>query len=89
MNIAMWILAGGVLGWIGFAYFKANEQRGGIISVIIGMCGAFFGGDVLAPMLGAITDAPNDFSPFSMVMALASATAWLGISDLLSRRFGV
>ncbi|HJQ64103.1 MAG TPA: GlsB/YeaQ/YmgE family stress response membrane protein [Burkholderiales bacterium] len=86
-NIAMWILAGGAVGWAAFAFFKANEQRGRMFSVVIGMFGGFFGGNVLAPMLGAITDRPNDFSPFSLAVALASATAWLVISDLLSRRF--
>ena len=89
MNIAMWILAGGVLGWVGIAYLKLNEQRGTVISIIIGMFGAFFGGNVLAPMLGAVTDTPNDFSLFALTIALASATAFLTISDLLSRRFRV
>lgn len=88
-NIAMWVLAGGALGWIGFACFNANEQRGRMFSVVIGMLGGFFGGNVLAPMLGAITDTPNDFSPFSLAIALASATVWLLISDLLSRRYRV
>lgn len=89
MNIAMWIVAGGVLGWMGFAYLKVNEQRGSVISIIIGMVGGFFGGNVLAPMFGAITDAPNAFSLFSLSIAVASATACLAISNLLSRRFGV
>jgi uncharacterized membrane protein YeaQ/YmgE (transglycosylase-associated protein family) len=89
MNIAMWILAGGVLGWIGYTHLKANEQRGRVISVIIGMLGGFFGGNVLAPMFGAVTDAPNAFSLFSLSIAVASATACLAISNLLSRRFGV
>ena len=89
MNFAMWVLAGGALGWIGFAYMKANEERGMIISVIIGMLGGFFGGNVLAPMLGAGMDTPNDFSMFSLVIAMASATACLAIGNLASKRFGV
>ena len=89
MNIAMWVLAGGVLGWIGYAYLKANEERGMAISVIIGMLGGFLGGKVLAPMLGAVTDAPNDFSLFSMTIALAGAAACLAVGNLLSSRFGV
>lgn len=89
MNIAMWVLAGGVLGWIGFAYMRANQERGMIISVIIGMVGGFFGGNVLAPMLGAVTDTPNDFSLFSMVIAITSAAACLAIGNLVSNRYGV
>lgn len=88
MNIAIWILAGGVLGWASFALLKANE-RGKVGAILVGMFGAFFGGNVLAPMLGAITDTPNDFSAFSLTIALVSATSFLTISNLLSRRFGV
>jgi uncharacterized membrane protein YeaQ/YmgE (transglycosylase-associated protein family) len=89
MNIAMWVLAGGALGWIGFAYMRANEERGMTISVIIGMLGGFFGGTVLAPMLGAPTETPNDFSMYSLVIAIASAAACLAIGNLASKRFGV
>lgn len=89
MNIAMWVLAGGVLGWAGYAYLKANEERGMIFSIIIGMVGGFFGGNVLAPMLGAATDTPNVFSLFALVVAAASAAACLAIGNLLAKRYGV
>jgi len=89
MNIAMWVLAGGALGWIGFAYMKANEDRGMIISVIIGMIGGFFGGNVLAPILGAPTETPNDFNMYSLLIAIASAAACLAIGNMASKRFGV
>lgn len=89
MNITLWILAGGALGWISYAYLKANENRGKAISIIIGMVGGFFGGNVVAPMLGTVTNMPHDFSPFSLVVALASAAVCLTIANLLSNRFGV
>jgi uncharacterized membrane protein YeaQ/YmgE (transglycosylase-associated protein family) len=89
MNIAMWVLAGGVIGWVGFAFMNVNQERGLVISVIIGMVGGFFGGNVLAPMLGAVADTPNDFSLFSMTIAIASAAACLAIGNLVSNRYGV
>lgn len=89
MNIAMWALAGGILGWTGFAYLKVNKDRGMIISIIIGVVGGFFGGNVLAPMLGAASDTPNIFNLFSLVIALASAAGCLAIGDLVSNRLGV
>ena len=39
MNIVMWILAGGALGWAGFRLLGINEQRGTIASIIIGAMG--------------------------------------------------
>jgi len=89
MNIAMWVLAGGVIGWAGYTLLKVNEERGMVISIIIGMVGGFFGGNVLAPILGAVADAPNDFSLFSMTIAMASAAGCLAIGNLVSNRYGV
>jgi uncharacterized membrane protein YeaQ/YmgE (transglycosylase-associated protein family) len=89
MNIATWILAGGIIGWIGFAYFKFNPRRGMIISVIIGISGAVLGGDLLAPLLSAAMASPGDFNPLSLFTAAASAAGCLIIGDMVHSRFGV
>ncbi len=52
MNIALWVFAGGLAGWAGFQFIGANENSGMMVSMIIGMIGGFFGGNVLAPMFG-------------------------------------
>ena len=31
MNIAMWVMAGGILGWIGYTLMRINEGRGMVI----------------------------------------------------------
>ena len=89
MNIVLWILAGGVVGWAGFAYLGFNEMRGMIVSIIIGMAGGFVGGNVLAPMLTAVAAVPGDFSLNALIVALASAAACLGIANTVHNRFGV
>jgi uncharacterized membrane protein YeaQ/YmgE (transglycosylase-associated protein family) len=89
MNIAMWVVLGGALGWIGFTILRANAERGMVVSILIGAVGALFGGNVLAPMLGAVADGPNVFSLFTMMIALGSAAGCLAISNLVSNRFGV
>ena len=60
-----------------------------LVSIIIGVVGGFFGGNVLAPMLGAVTDAQNSFNLFSLVVAMASAAGCLAVGNLLSSRYGV
>lgn len=90
MNIAIWILAGGMLGWLGFPFIlRANAKRGALISMIIGAGGGLCGGAVLAPMLGAVKSTPNDLSLFSLGIALASAGGCLIIRELVSSRYGV
>lgn len=89
MNTMIWLLAGSVAGWVGYSYLKFNEGRGMMVSIIIGMVGGFAGGKLLAPMLGAAVSASNEFSPFSMVVAIACAGACLVIGNLVSERYGV
>lgn len=89
MDILVWGLAGGFAGWVAIRYIGANEFRGMIISIIIGMCGGCFGGSVLAPLLGESTPMPDAFNLFALVMALASAAVFLTVSDLISKRFGI
>ncbi len=89
MDVVMWVLAGGFAGWVGFKFIGANEERGMMISMIIGMAGGFFGGNVLAPMLGETAPMPDAISLFALFMALASAAACLTIGDMISKRFNV
>ena len=88
MNVMTWILTGGIAGWVGYSYMKLNVDRGMALSVVIGMLGGFFGGNVVAPMLGAALNTTNDFSLFSMVVALASAVTCLTLGNLISERYG-
>jgi len=89
MNITVWILAGGALGWLGFAVLHANQDRGMRISVIIGMVGGFFGGNVLAPMFSAAAGNANEFNAFALFIASASAAACLTVANILSNLYGV
>ena len=88
MSIALWILCGAAIGWIGFSVFHANARSGLLTSVGIGAIGALAGGMMIAPMLGAVIASENAISPFSLVVALAVATACLIIGNLLTSRVG-
>ena len=89
MNIAMWMLAGGIIGWVGFAYLGFNELRGVSVSTVIGMVGGLLGGKVLAPMFGAAAAVPGDFSMMALMVALAGAAACLAAANMVHNRFGV
>lgn len=89
MKIAMWILAGGVLGWISYALLDFNKARGRVASIMIGMLGGALGGNLLVPMFSTSTDVPGDIGLFSLSIVLGSAAACLALANLLSKRFGV
>lgn len=88
MNMMLWIAAGAVVGWIACAGLKRNASRGVMISIIIGVAGAFFGGDVLAPMIGSVAGEGGAFRPFAMIVAIATAVGFVSISDMVYERYG-
>lgn len=89
MNIPIWIIAGAVLGWIGCLLVNVSDTQRIAGSILIGALGGFVGGNVVAPMLGAATDTPNDFSVFSLIVAMGGAVACLVVGNLLRRRHGI
>jgi len=89
MNIAIWILAGGILGWAGCMYLGFNEARGAVISAIIGAAGGFVGGKLIAPIFLAANSAPADFSMPALFFAAAVASGFLFAGNLVSTRWGV
>lgn len=89
MDILAWVVAGAFAGWVGFKFIGANESRGMMVSMIIGMTGGFLGGHVLAPMLGETAPMADTFSLITLFIALASAALFLTIGDMISKRFNV
>ncbi len=89
MNIGIWMLAGGVLGWIGYTYLGYNQNRSVTASVVIGVAGGLFGGRFVAPLFTAAAAAPGDFSASALFFAIAVATAFLFAGNVLDHRWGV
>ena len=89
MNIVLWILAGGALGWGAFTLLHINEERGTIASIIIGAVGGVIGGQVLAPMMSSAPIVSGNFNIQALFIAVISASACLAIGNMIERRFGV
>lgn len=89
MNIVMWILAGGLLGWIAFAILSYNKERGLKVSVLIGAAGGFVGGKLIAPMFSDAAGVPGAFSGSELFFAMAAAAAFLYVGDLVHNRWSV
>lgn len=89
MNFIMWILAGGILGWVSYSYMGFNEGRGMIASSVIGAIGGVVGGEMIAPMFTAAVAVPGDFSTSALFFAATVAAAFLFAGNLVHHRWGV
>ena len=88
MNLLVWALAGGTIGWVGFTLLNFNEERGVLISMLIGAVGGIFGGQVLAPMLSSAPAIAGTFDFWAFFIAGAAAAACLALGNLVHNRFG-
>ena len=66
-----------------------NEQRGMIVSIILGAIGGVIGGKLVAPMFGAVAAVPGEFSMAGLLVVMTSAVACLLLGNLVHSRFGV
>lgn len=86
MNIILWLIVGGLIGWIASIIMKTNAQQGMFLNVVVGIVGAMIGGFLLSPMLGQGTINQNDFSFGSLVVSLLGAMILLLVVNLFRRR---
>lgn len=85
MNFLIWLLVGGLLGWIASLVMKTNGQQGIILNVVVGIVGALIAGFVIAPMFGTGTINTNDFSVSGLLVSFVGAVILLAIVNLFRR----
>jgi uncharacterized membrane protein YeaQ/YmgE (transglycosylase-associated protein family) len=85
MNFLIWLVVGGLIGWVASMIMKTDAQQGVILNVVVGIVGALLGGWLLAPMLGTGTVNSGDFSLAGLGVSLLGAIVLLAIVNLLRR----
>ena len=85
MNFIIWIVIGGVIGWLASMVMKTDAQQGIFPNIVVGIVGAFLGGWLLAPLFGTGTINSDNFSLSSLLVSFLGAVILLGIVNLLRR----
>lgn len=73
MNLIIWLVVGGVIGWLASLVMKTDAQQGMILNVVVGIVGALLGGWLLSPLLGAGTVNQGDFSILGLLVSFGGA----------------
>ncbi|WP_334185922.1 GlsB/YeaQ/YmgE family stress response membrane protein [Novosphingobium sp.] len=81
MGIIMWLVVGGIIGWLASVIMRTDGQQGIILNIVVGIIGSFIGG--LAFAQGDINNAPLTFLTF--LVSLAGAVILLAIVNLIRR----
>ena len=85
MNLIIWLVVGGLIGWVASMLMRTDGQQGILLNVIVGIVGAFLGGFLLSPLLGAGTVNSGDFSIAGLAVSLLGAVILLAIVNLFRR----
>lgn len=76
MNIVLWIVFGGIVGWLASIIMKTDAEMGIGANIIVGILGALIGGWVVTLFGGPTVDG---FNITSFIVAMLGAIILLGI----------
>ena len=85
MNIIVWLVVGGVIGWVASLIMRTDAQQGIILNVVVGIVGALLGGWFLSPLFGVGTINQSNFSVAGLLVSLLGAVVLLAIVNLVRR----
>ena len=86
MTFILWIIVGGLIGWVASMIMGTNDKQGKFLNIIVGIVGAFLGGLLIAPLFGTGTINNYDFSFGSLLTSLVGAVILLAILNFFRRR---
>jgi uncharacterized membrane protein YeaQ/YmgE (transglycosylase-associated protein family) len=85
MNFILWLIVGGLIGWIASKIMNTDAQQGIALNIVVGIVGALLAGWLITPMIGGATINQGDFSLSGLVISLLGAVVLLAIVNLFRR----
>ena len=80
MGIIIWLIVGGIIGWLASMVMKTDGQQGIILNVIVGIVGALIAGWIFG---GGINQA---ITLMTFIYSLIGAVILLAIVNLFTRK---
>jgi uncharacterized membrane protein YeaQ/YmgE (transglycosylase-associated protein family) len=85
INFIVWLVIGGLIGWVASMIMRTDGQQGVLLNVIVGIVGAALGGWFISPLVGVGTINQGAFSMGALVVSLLGAIILLAIVNLVRR----
>jgi uncharacterized membrane protein YeaQ/YmgE (transglycosylase-associated protein family) len=84
MGLIVWLVIGGVVGWLASIVMKRDAQQGIILNIVVGIIGALLAGWFISPLVGVGTINAG-LSVGSFLVSLLGAIVLLAIVNLFTR----
>jgi uncharacterized membrane protein YeaQ/YmgE (transglycosylase-associated protein family) len=85
MNFIIWLVIGGLIGWVASMVMRTDGQQGIFLNVVVGIVGAAIGGWFLSPLFGVSTINQSNFSLPGLLVSLLGAIILLAVVNLFRR----
>lgn len=85
MNLIIWLIVGGLIGWVASMIMRTDAQQGILLNIIVGIVGAFLGGLLIGPLVGANDINNGNFSLMGLIVSLIGACILLAIVNFFRR----
>lgn len=84
MSIVIWLIVGGIVGWLASLIMRTDGQQGILLNIVVGIVGAVLAGWLISPLVGVGT-INQGISIASIVVSLIGAMILLAIVNLFRR----
>ena len=85
INTIVWLVVGGLIGWVASMIMRTDAQQGMFLNVIVGIVGAAIGGFLISPLVGVPTINQDAFSMGALLVSLVGAVILLAVVNLIRR----
>ncbi|MDQ3076290.1 MAG: GlsB/YeaQ/YmgE family stress response membrane protein [bacterium] len=82
MGIILWIIFGGLVGWVASLIMKTDAQQGIMLNVVVGVIGAVIGGWIMG---GLGEGGVGGFTIYSFLVALLGAVVLIFLVKAVRR----
>lgn len=79
MGIIIWLIIGGIVGWLASIIMRTDAQQGIFLNIVVGIVGAFIGGLLLGGSINA------GITLYGFLASLVGALILLAIVNLIRR----
>lgn len=86
MDFVIWIVVGGLLGWVASKIMGTDAQQAILLNIVVGIVGAVLGGWLISPLVGVPTINQGAFSAGAITVSLIGAVILLAIVNVFRRR---
>lgn len=80
VNLIVWLVIGGVIGWLASIVMRTDGQQGIFLNIIVGIVGAFVGGLLFGGNINS-----GVINPTTFLVSLVGAIILLAIVNLVRR----